>query len=323
MKGGSKLQDIYRTLTAGIGGTPMPSYADSLSEQERWGLVYYVLSLAGKPAPTPIPQEATTIASRFVNTALPTDPFASLWQQEKRAAILTRTLWLRPKQIEVVRVASLHNGKEIGFLLEWDDPVMNEQALRHEDFRDAAAVQFPLQPGEPSYIMGEQTGPVNIWHWKADWQADLARFRDIQDRYPNMTWDEYPFVKGASHGDNGQVRIATAAHNPTYLAGWGAGNLFSTPSRQTPVENLNAIGLGTLTSQPADRQTVKGYGTWADGKWRVVMVRALRTGHIRDIQFEPGTTVPVAFAIWDGAQGDRDGRKAVSTWQHLKLEKSR
>ena len=323
MKGGSTIRDIYRTLTAGIGGTPMPSYADSLGEQERWGLAYYVLSLARKPAPAPAAQETTTLLSRFVTGTMPTDPSAGLWQQAKVLAIQTRTLWLRPNETGPIKVASYHNGKEIGFLLEWDDPIMNQEVLRHEDFRDAAAVQFPLQPGEPSYIMGEQKGPVNIWHWKADWQADLARFRDIQDRYPNMAWDEYPFVRGVPHGDRGQVRVATASHNPTYLAGWGAGNLFSTPSRLTPIENLNSIGLGTLTSQAPEHQSVKGHGIWADGKWRVVMVRALRTANERDTQFEVGGTVPVAFAVWDGAQGDRDGRKSVSTWQHLTVEKGR
>lgn len=323
MKGGSKLQDIYRTLTAGIGGTPMPSYADSLGERERWALGYYVLSLSAKPTAATAAQEMATIPSRLVTGVLPTDPSATLWQQAKVQAIQMRTLWLRPMETGQVRVASFHNGKEIGVLLEWDDRLMDQEMLRHEDFRDAAAVQFPLQPGEPSYVMGEQKGPVNVWHWKADWQADLARFRDIQDRYPHMAWDNYPFIKGITPGDTGQVRIATASHDPTYLAGWGAGNLFSTPLRLTPIENLNAIGLGTLTSQAPEHQTIKGHGIWADGKWRVVMVRALRTGNERDAQFDPGTTVPIAFAVWDGAQGDRDGRKAVTVWQHLTLEKGR
>jgi hypothetical protein len=35
----------------------------------------------------------------------------------------------------------------------------------------------------------------------------------------------------------------------------------------------------------------------------------------------PGTTVPVAFAVWDGSAGDRDGKKSVTIWQHLQLEK--
>lgn len=83
MKGGSTLRDIYRTLSAGIGGTPMPSYADSLDEQERWGLGYYTLSLARKPAAAPVAQEITTIPSHFVEGILPTDPSVTLWQQAK------------------------------------------------------------------------------------------------------------------------------------------------------------------------------------------------------------------------------------------------
>jgi len=40
-KGGSGSVDIYRTLTAGIEGTPMPSYAH-LSSEQRWGLVHWI-----------------------------------------------------------------------------------------------------------------------------------------------------------------------------------------------------------------------------------------------------------------------------------------
>jgi len=323
MKGGSAISDIYRTLTAGIGGTPMPSYLDSLGERERWGLAYFVRSLAASPAPAPVAHETTTIRSRFVPSAIALDPSAPLWRQATPVSILTRTLWLRPKDAGPVRVASFHNGKELGLLIEWDDPIPNDEMLRHEDFRDAAAAQFPLQAAEPSYVMGEQNGPVNIWHWKADWQADLARFRDVQDRYPNMAWDDYPFIKGARHGDHAQVRMAAVAHDRTYLAGWAAGNLFSTPTRATSVENLTAIGVGSLTSQPPESQTIRGHGIWTDGTWRVVMVRALRTAHDRDVQFEPGATIPVAFAVWDGAQGDRDGKKAVTVWQRLTLEQAR
>lgn len=45
-KGGDRPQDIYRSFTTGLDGTPMPSYADSLDEAERWQLVYFAESLA-------------------------------------------------------------------------------------------------------------------------------------------------------------------------------------------------------------------------------------------------------------------------------------
>ncbi|HSF04577.1 MAG TPA: cbb3-type cytochrome c oxidase subunit II [Methylomirabilota bacterium] len=45
-KGGSSVQDIFRTMSLGLDGTPMPSYADSMNEQERWAISYFVLSLS-------------------------------------------------------------------------------------------------------------------------------------------------------------------------------------------------------------------------------------------------------------------------------------
>lgn len=58
-RGGSAPEDVYRTFMAGVNGTPMPSFADSLpNEADRWHLVNHVLSLAkGKP-PEPVLIEA-------------------------------------------------------------------------------------------------------------------------------------------------------------------------------------------------------------------------------------------------------------------------
>lgn len=45
-KSGSKVEDIFRTMTTGLSGTPMPSYRDALPEEDRWALSYYVLALS-------------------------------------------------------------------------------------------------------------------------------------------------------------------------------------------------------------------------------------------------------------------------------------
>lgn len=45
-KFGPDPEDLYRTLSTGLDGTPMPSYADSLTPKERWSLVFYILSIA-------------------------------------------------------------------------------------------------------------------------------------------------------------------------------------------------------------------------------------------------------------------------------------
>lgn len=51
-KNGHTPQDVYRTMSAGLAGTPMPSYIDAYpDDQDRWALVAYVLSLSPKERP--------------------------------------------------------------------------------------------------------------------------------------------------------------------------------------------------------------------------------------------------------------------------------
>ena len=45
LKRGSDIKETYLTLASGLSGTPMPSYAASLSSRELWALVYYLESL--------------------------------------------------------------------------------------------------------------------------------------------------------------------------------------------------------------------------------------------------------------------------------------
>lgn len=51
LKRGSTPENIYMTFTAGLDGTGMPSYEDSLDEQSRWDLVSYTLKLMGLTKP--------------------------------------------------------------------------------------------------------------------------------------------------------------------------------------------------------------------------------------------------------------------------------
>ena len=45
LKRGSDIRETYLTLVTGVSGTPMPSYASSLDNQQAWALVYYLESL--------------------------------------------------------------------------------------------------------------------------------------------------------------------------------------------------------------------------------------------------------------------------------------
>ncbi|MFQ6017424.1 MAG: c-type cytochrome [Kiloniellaceae bacterium] len=63
-----------------------------------------------------------------------------------------------------------------------------------------------------------------------------------------------------------------------------------------------------------------GTGIWRDGQWRVVLSRSLATDDLRDLRFEVGRYVPIAFANWDGWAGQAGGRHTLTSWYWVLLE---
>jgi mono/diheme cytochrome c family protein len=50
IRSGRSLEDIYRVLATGIDGTPMPSFAESTTEEQRWELVAFIEQLRRRHA---------------------------------------------------------------------------------------------------------------------------------------------------------------------------------------------------------------------------------------------------------------------------------
>ena len=44
-KSGPSVKDIFRTVTTGLSGTPMPSYGDAFSEEDRWALALSLIHI--------------------------------------------------------------------------------------------------------------------------------------------------------------------------------------------------------------------------------------------------------------------------------------
>jgi mono/diheme cytochrome c family protein len=59
---GNTPEAVFRTVSAGIGGTPMPGFGEVISEEERRAVAAYVIGLG--PAPEPIPEGSTLLEVR-------------------------------------------------------------------------------------------------------------------------------------------------------------------------------------------------------------------------------------------------------------------
>jgi mono/diheme cytochrome c family protein len=49
-KCGQRPRDVFRTLVNGMDGSPMPSFADETTPEQRWDLVQFILSVEGTVA---------------------------------------------------------------------------------------------------------------------------------------------------------------------------------------------------------------------------------------------------------------------------------
>ncbi|MFQ5677553.1 MAG: ethylbenzene dehydrogenase-related protein, partial [bacterium] len=207
--------------------------------------------------------------------------------------------------------------EKLAIRLMWEDDSHDHTAIRPQDFRDAAAVEFAKTDDPPFFGMGERGQFVNLWMWKSERQADLEpAFQDIDKVYPNIGIDSYPNLM-MSALEQPTRNALTLESDPTFITGWGADNIVSSPTRRSASEDLYAQGFGTLQAHPMPDQHVEAKGVYNIGTYRVVLRRTFKGQGKFSVDLSPGHTVSVAFAIWNGSAGDRDGKKSVTIWQDL------
>ncbi len=312
-------EEIFRRIRDGIPMAAMLSMGQTLTDEEVWCLVHYVRSLVSR-SDDEIQmhrQFRRTIAAKKVDGDLPKGPDDEKWAEISASYVPLIPLWWRRERIEGVFVRAAHDGNEISLQLSWVDDTEDRSVIRTEDFHDGAAIQFSAAQNPPLFAMGAAGAPVNIWHWKADWEREQT----LDQAYPNMVSDHYQDRTDNVVGELGQEKAALSKHDPAFLTGWGAGNPMSNPERKTPMENLVAGGVGTITAQGPSGRSIRGAGNWYKGFWRVTFTRELSSGDEDHVTFSGGQPVNIGFAVWNGAQMDRNGQKSVTIWHRLELEK--
>jgi hypothetical protein len=252
--------------------------------------------------------------------ALPSSPDSGVWRSAPAVNLHMMPLWWRTDRPEEITVRAVHDGRSVALLLKWEDGSHDETAIRPQDFRDAAAVEFALTADPPFFAMGQTGQPVDIWMWKSERQADLQPvFQDLEKIYPNIGIDSYPNLL-KSPIEQPTRNALTLQSDPRFVTAWGAGNIVADPTRHSAAEHLTSQGFGTLRAHPLQDQAVEATGVYATGSYQVQFTRAF-AGSNNAIQLAPGDRVPVAFAVWNGSAGDRDGKKSVTIWQELLLER--
>lgn len=118
-KSGPLVKDIYRTISTGLSGTPMPSYADSFEEEERWALAYYVLSLSAftdplNREPLKISDEARQALNDPELKAARSQEAYGLMKQAADNGLLGGNAWAKRRGMEVIDSAKADGASKNG-----------------------------------------------------------------------------------------------------------------------------------------------------------------------------------------------------------------
>ena len=126
--------------------------------------------------------------------------------------------------------------------------------------------------------------------------------------------DTVDFVDGAAvqfpvNGKTSTSPFMGDSENPVNIWHWRADGRTG---------NLVAYGFGTVTRVPFEGLTSTAQRT--HGGWAVVLTRPLKVESDVGVSLQGRSNVPVAFAVWDGNDQERDGLKAVTLeWWQLRF----
>lgn len=296
LKGGQTVEEIYLRFTTGLDGTPMPSFEATVGNEERWQLAYYIESLI--PDEEDEPRSGSVIPSLRVEGGLPEAPDDPLWEEVEEVRVpLTGQATFAPRwQIPAVTDISVRvafNADEIAFRLAWDDR-----------FADTLAADPELALAEG--YSADDTYPALF----PDGQRVRGRYPDAAEVMIPVHLGGGPVLPHFVYGDAGR---------PVDLWRWRAEHAYGAGGPE--VVELRADGADAPPEPHApESQLSTGTGAWTEGRWSVVIRRPLRTDDAAgEVQLGAGQLVPVAFHVWEGANGETGLRMSLSSWMYLDL----
>ena len=287
-RGGATTEEIYHRLRTGLDGTPMPSFSDLLeqkflTEEELWRVAQYVRSLSPEKAP----EVRDVIHAPQVMGALPTSPDDSAWGKVDTywfplvGQIIKKPRWFAPA-VTGVWVQAVHNDSAIAMRVSWDDRSQSP---------DTAWLKYTKRMFD---------------HMVEDDSAAVA-----PQTWPDQLAVQFP-VK-LSDGMERPYFLMGASSDPVYQWRWTSAPRHAVAGKARGIERFDSLKVSG---------GFQGEAVFDKGQWRVVFTRALATADsTSELQFAVGRAIPVAFFAWDGSNGERGGRMAVSTWYFLALDR--
>jgi len=316
-KGGADPASLYRRIAYGMPGTPMPS-SNQMTPEQMVELVHYIRAMSTEAQR----QAAVLNREQIVVKALdelPKTASDDAWAAAPTVSPRMTPLWWRNDADPGLQVQAVHDGHAIAVRISWLDHQQDQHAASSASFEDAVAMQVYRGDAEPFLGMGGPKSAVDVWYWDADRQGTPLA---VEALYPRAVVDVFPFSETAvTTAELDRDGARTSDQPDISLPARAAGNQIVPRDGESGASSLAGAGPGTSTFRPPTSQHVHAVGQWKDGRWTVVMTRPLVLDTVEDgVSLVSGDKASVAFAVWDGAALDRDGKKLITIWQDLLME---
>lgn len=309
-RGGPTREDIYRTFTTGLNGTPMPSFAESLSDEQRWQLVDYITSLD----PRNEPGYAELLLVKSTTEDLDLGRGEELFAEAPKALFPVVGQITEPGRAfhpaaQAVEVQAVYNTREIAFHVTWHD-------LR----ADTAGHSAPDLPVPPEEDEGASAAPAaeEGGFWGAEEAAAPAA-----DAGGDFWGDEgggaAPAAAGGEFADAVAIQLPVAApagnRKPYFLFGDAQHpvDLWFMDLAVKEARRYTAAGSGAISA--VEGEDVTAVASYDHGRWSAIFKRSLRSSG--GVTFGEGQYLPVAFSIWDGTNRERGNKRALTQWMYL------
>ena len=307
-RGGSSREDIFRTMTTGLNGSPMPSFTDSLTTEQRWAITDYIVSLSGtdgpgytnlvvaKPVQDPI--DLANGAASFQSAPVARFPIIGQITEPGRSFYPPATS---------VTVQAIYDTESIALLVRWHDMGADNMGKN--------GPSLPVPPEE------EESAPGG-----AEPADDDNPFGDAAVAAPEPGAD--PFAEAAPAAPASEFSDAVAIQVPSEVPAGARKPYFLFGDSQNPVdlwffdlarpEPFQFTGRGSANVAPNDTGDLTGVASYDQGEWSVIFKRPLRASS--GAPFTPGAFLPVAFSVWDGFSRERGSRRGLTAWYSIYVE---
>jgi mono/diheme cytochrome c family protein len=307
-RGGSSREDIFRTMSTGFNGTPMPSFSDALTPEQRWAITDFIVSLSGSDGPGYTNLVAARHVQNPIDLAKGTASFATapVARFPVIGQIMEPGRAFHPPATSIT-VQAIYDADSIALLVRWHD--MSAQKT------GSNGPSLPVPPEEEEEpTTGAAGGGVF-----GEAEVSPAPAAQAEDVFGEAA---APEAAASEFSDAVAIQIPSqtpaGARKPYFIFGDGQNSVdlwFFDLAGAAPAQ---FTGKGSADIAPSDTGDLSGVASYDKGEWSVIFKRPRRVSS--GAPFVPGEFLPIAFSVWDGFSRERGNRRGLTIWYSIYVE---